>query len=197
MTPFCASVAPIQRHRGRPVDVSAAVYPSNYRQVLVRGLGRRPDVEVQAIFAHCRRRFAGHGDSNLHACRGKCICLPCASPGRWMYRRPPTQVGHRRSREWDSFVDTQPICVYPRYCSGLCQQLLRDSGTSQPCRHNQYTRVLPSVSHLILTSAPIWIQRRLQRLHAHASDYLVRVRFSLCNIAQVADNRLSWTRSWR
>ena len=65
-----------------------------------------------------------------------------------MYWGTPTQVAHRRGSEWDSFVDTQPICPYPGYDAGLRQDLLRDSGSRQLCRCYEYTRELPSVPHL-------------------------------------------------
>jgi hypothetical protein len=48
-----------------------------------------------------------------------------------MYRWAPTQVFHWRGSERDSFVYTQPICPYPGYGAGLCQNLLGDGGTRQ------------------------------------------------------------------
>jgi hypothetical protein len=67
-----------------------------------------------------------------------------------MYRGAPTQVADRRGSEWDSFVDTQPVCGYPGYGAGLRRDLLRDRGTRE--LHNRYenTRELPSVPHLVL-----------------------------------------------
>jgi len=74
-----------------------------------------------------------------------------------MYWGTPTQVAHRRGSEWDSFVDTQPICPYSGYAAGLRQDLLRDSGTRQLCRHYEYTCELPSVPHLVLhPGSSIW-----------------------------------------
>ena len=68
-----------------------------------------------------------------------------------MYRGAPTQVAHRRGSEWDSFVDTQPICAYPGYGAGLRQDLPRDSGTRQLCRRYEHQRKLPSVPHVSLS----------------------------------------------
>jgi len=69
-----------------------------------------------------------------------------------MYRGAPTQVAHRRGSEWDSFVYTQPIYVYPGYGAGLRQDLLRDSGTRQQCRCYEYKRELPTVPHVGLSA---------------------------------------------
>jgi hypothetical protein len=87
--------------------------------VLVRGLRRRPDVEVETILTHLRWRLARHGHPYLHTRRGKGIRLRRASPRCDLYRRVPTQVAHRRGGEWDALVDTQPACAHPGYCTGL------------------------------------------------------------------------------
>ena len=48
-----------------------------------------------------------------------------------MHRGAPTQVAHRRSSEWDSFVNTQSICEYSGDGAGLRQDLLRGSRTRE------------------------------------------------------------------
>ena len=118
----------------RPVDVSAAVNPDDYRQMLLLRIGRRPDVEVEAILTDCWRRLAWHGHTGLHARRSKRVSFARASPMCGRHRGTPTQIADRRGGERDSFVDTQAICAFRRYRAGLRQDLLREASNSQICR---------------------------------------------------------------
>jgi hypothetical protein len=67
-----------------------------------------------------------------------------------MYWGAPTQIAHGRGSEWDSFVNTQPVCANPGYVTGRRRDSVRDSGTRQLCRRYEYTGKLPSVPHLVL-----------------------------------------------
>src|ERR1700722_5165504 len=99
--------------------------------MLLWAIGRRPDVEVEAILTYCRRRLARHGHTYLHTRRSKRIRLVRASPRGGRQRGAPTQVADGRGGERDSFVDTQAICAYPGYHAGLRPDLLRDAGSGQ------------------------------------------------------------------
>src|SRR6202041_768734 len=74
-------VAPVQRHRRRAVDVAAAVYPDDDGKMLVCALRRRPDVEVEAVFADGWWSLAWHGYTILHAGRGEGVGLARRDPG--------------------------------------------------------------------------------------------------------------------
>jgi hypothetical protein len=60
----------------------------------------------------------------------------------------PTQAADRRGGEWDSSVDTQAICVYPGYRTGLRHDLLRDADSGQIYRSCQHTCEFPSIRQL-------------------------------------------------
>ena len=95
-----------------------------------RAFGRRPDVEVEAILTHCRRRLAWHRHTRLHTRRSKRIRFTRASPGCNTYRRPPTQVAYRRGSKWNAFVDIQSAFAHPGHRAGfrkssLCQRNCR------------------------------------------------------------------------
>lgn len=92
----------------------------------MHALCRRPDVEVEAILTHYRRRLTQHRHTNLHTGRGKRIRVTRPSPGCDRRGRPPPQVADRRGSEWDAFVDSQPAFVYSGYRAGIRQYFLRD-----------------------------------------------------------------------
>jgi hypothetical protein len=68
------------------------------------GERRRPEVEIETILIHGRRRLIQHGHASLHTRRGKRIRLTRAIPGCDRRRRSPTQVaksaGQQMGRLW-------------------------------------------------------------------------------------------------
>lgn len=89
-------IAVVQRHAGRTVVVAAAVDPDDHRQRPARPLGRRPDVQVEAVLADGGRRLARHRHALLHAGRGEGGGRAHAGPGRQRGRFAPAQLAQRR-----------------------------------------------------------------------------------------------------
>src|SRR5258708_32413209 len=100
-------VAPIQGHRGRPVDVTPSVYPDNHRQAFMCAFRRRPYVEVETILAHRRWRLTRHRHTSLHTSRRKHIRLTRSRPACHRSRNPPTQGAHRAGSQGTALGDTE------------------------------------------------------------------------------------------
>ena len=81
----------------------------------MHALCRRPDVEVEAILTHYRRRLTQHRHTNLHTGRGKRIRVTRPSSRVRQARAAAPQVAGRRGSEWDAFVDSQSAVVYSGY----------------------------------------------------------------------------------
>jgi len=109
---FCQAVAPVQRHRCRSVNVTAAVNPHDNRQTLARCLRRRPNIQVQAIFACDRRLFPRHGNASLHARWRERNSLSRSLPRRHRLRLTPAQLTERWSGERYPQVSSDSILRY-------------------------------------------------------------------------------------
>ena len=98
------ALAVVARLRAIAGDEAAAVVVDEHRQTRARPrVGRRPDVEIEAVLAHAG--VAEHHvavDARLHALVGEAVGLAHALPPRRGLRRLPAELSHGRRGERDA-----------------------------------------------------------------------------------------------
>ena len=123
-------LAAVERRGRRSARKSSAVDPHHHRQPFIGGLGRSPDVQVEAVLADRRPLLAfGRGASTaLHARRAELVGGAHAGPFRGRLRRAPAQVADGRRGKGDAAVDGHAVFV-------CAFQLACLDGNGGGCRH--------------------------------------------------------------
>jgi hypothetical protein len=73
----------------------------------MRGLRRRPYVQVQTVLAHLGRLAGFRADEALYALGRELVCRSHARPLRCSLRRAPALIAHGWCRKGDAFVDSE------------------------------------------------------------------------------------------
>ena len=96
--------AVVQRHAASALDEAAAVNPHHHRHFGVACASRRPDVQIQAVFALRDRPLGVEAlrRGRLHAGLGKRRGVAFPLPRRGGRGRLPAQLADRRRREGDA-----------------------------------------------------------------------------------------------
>ena len=142
----CQLVAPVQRHRRGSVRIAAAIDPDHDRQPFIRGLGRGPDVQIQAVLVRRGRLLPRHRDTPLHARWRERGGLARAFPRHDPLRFTPAQVAKGRGGERHTHINSESVCVTPSRAPDSIPRVRPrrslQSGTALP-RHSS----VPTVRH--------------------------------------------------
>jgi hypothetical protein len=117
--------------RARAAREAAAIDPDHDGSAIVRRIGRRPNVQIKAIFSGRRWcRAARPTRAALHAARAEFGGIANAVPAGGRLRRLPAVLADRRRRERDAFEepDVRTDTRRPAERAGIDSNLLRDRG---------------------------------------------------------------------
>src|SRR6185369_3691119 len=110
----------VLRERSRSTGEGPAVRPDDDRQLVGRGVRRRPDVEIQTVFADrlwWRATLPASSPARLHAACAELIGPANAFPLCGRLRSAPAERTDRRRRERDALEHTNGIARsrHPRH----------------------------------------------------------------------------------
>src|SRR5690242_11766135 len=97
-------VAPVEWCRSGTGSEAASVNPNHHRSFGIRGLRRRPKVQIEAVFAYWLRRHSRQRRPVLHTLWLILARLEHAAPVRHGLRCLPSQRTHRRCGKWNALV---------------------------------------------------------------------------------------------
>src|ERR1039457_4863122 len=99
----------VGRNGGGPGVEPATINPDKDRDMSRGGFRRRPDIQIEAVFAHCRSCLTRRRKTALYALRRKFVAFPPPFPTRRGLRSPPTQVADWRCCKGHAAIDGQSL----------------------------------------------------------------------------------------
>jgi hypothetical protein len=132
----CQHLSTVGRNGGGAGIESAAIDPDQHRELSGGRFCGHPDIEIEAVLAHCGSFLTRRRKTPLHALRRKSVGVPHTIPLRRWFWGTPAQITYRRRCKGNAAIDGQSL-----FHSALQQALLnlhsRIRGrTHQRCRHH-------------------------------------------------------------